>query len=67
MVLQAMANVFEIALIDFPSSFSVKIACFSPINSSLVGYTFLTINAVCKGKNAKLKLRDDIQCYLLFE
>ncbi len=36
MVVLAMANVCAMALIDFPSSLSFTIACFSPIDSSLV-------------------------------
>ena len=62
-----LANVCAIALIDFPSSLRFTIACFSPIDSSLHLHV-QPFNSKCslQGKNPKLKLRADIQRFIVW-
>ena len=70
MVVLAMANVFAMALIDFPSSLSFIIACFLPIDSSLVYIlvTSLIIDAVCTGKiQPETETKSKHSVLLLFE
>ena len=70
MVVLARANVCAIALIDFPSSLSFKMVYFSLMDSSLVCILvipFYTTITSLQWQNSKLKLRVDIERYLLFE